>query len=397
MQSLPPSGLVPWEKETLDAVVEECKLLLDYRTRRDVERRARAGTGTEDKANISCRGQSAGHCHSSEVYKFQKDDQDDIGAVLDKWATEAYIKEVAPETCEKAYSVFVRVVSRGLKEGAQLSEQEAKLLRQDTLKEALIRQIVSRVCEETRLGHVLDGKEGGFMANPSGYNEGRLDSLKSETVEALMTTGFATQPLYVGETMRKQVLQDLEWLDFDGRMTDMSGVSGGTEQFRTDHMCWLSPTDIDRERQSGLTYLMQQMMALPFELNKKANLFLHGACTFQIAMYPATKSHYRKHFDSGYGEKSDNGRKITAIYYPNPPNWVPDHGGSIRMYPRQTKAEQEKKREANVDTHVADIKPGPDLLLLFRARDVPHEVLPCHRKRFAVTLWMVGPAGPGDA
>lgn len=30
------------------------------------------------------------------------------------------------------------------------------------------------------------------------------------------------------------------------------------------------------------------------------------------------------------------------------------------------------------------------------AKDIPHEVLVTNRKRFAVSLWLPGPAGPGD-
>mmetsp|Transcript_52189 Transcript_52189/g.121824 ORF Transcript_52189/g.121824 Transcript_52189/m.121824 type:complete len:81 (+) Transcript_52189:45-287(+) len=43
-----------------------------------------------------------------------------------------------------------------------------------------------------------------------------------------------------------------------------------------------------------------------------------------------------------------------------------------------------------------DIAPEGGRLVLFRSRDVPHEVLPTKRKRFAVTLWLQGPPGPGD-
>lgn len=43
-----------------------------------------------------------------------------------------------------------------------------------------------------------------------------------------------------------------------------------------------------------------------------------------------------------------------------------------------------------------DVDPLGGRLVLFRSRDVPHEVLPTSRKRFAVSLWLPGPAGPGD-
>lgn len=32
----------------------------------------------------------------------------------------------------------------------------------------------------------------------------------------------------------------------------------------------------------------------------------------------------------------------------------------------------------------------------YRSRDMPHEVLATYRKRFAITLWITGPPGPGD-
>ena len=35
-------------------------------------------------------------------------------------------------------------------------------------------------------------------------------------------------------------------------------------------------------------------------------------------------------------------------------------------------------------------------LVLFRSRDMPHEVLENRHKRFAVSLYLPGPAGPGD-
>lgn len=40
-----------------------------------------------------------------------------------------------------------------------------------------------------------------------------------------------------------------------------------------------------------------------------------------MAVYQADGAYYRKHMDGGYGASVDNGRKITALYYPNPTDW----------------------------------------------------------------------------
>ena len=42
------------------------------------------------------------------------------------------------------------------------------------------------------------------------------------------------------------------------------------------------------------------------------------------------------------------------------------------------------------------IAPKSGRLVLLRSRDMVHEVLPCKRKRFAMSMYMAGPVGPGD-
>lgn len=82
-----------------------------------------------------------------------------------------------------------------------------------------------------------------------------------------------------------------------------------------------------------------------------------GACLFQ-------------HCDNPHR----NGRKLTVLYYLNN-GWQPEDGGELRVYDA-------------ANTVVRDVEPILDrVVLFFSDQRVPHEVLPAHKERFAVTLW----------
>ncbi|PHJ20818.1 hypoxia- inducible factor prolyl hydroxylase [Cystoisospora suis] len=53
---------VVWEKEVEDAVIAACLRALNYSTRKDLERRTRSGTGTEDKGRLCCGSETSSCC-----------------------------------------------------------------------------------------------------------------------------------------------------------------------------------------------------------------------------------------------------------------------------------------------------------------------------------------------
>ncbi|PHJ23109.1 hypoxia- inducible factor prolyl hydroxylase [Cystoisospora suis] len=293
----------------------------------------------------------------------------------------------------------------------ELLPQEDRQLRLDVLKEALVREVQSRVLKQLRQERILDSHEGGLVANPSAYREGPLSYLTNEAIRDLMKQGVAVQHGFLGEEMRKKILKEVELIEYDGRFNEVFHQT--VHDVRKDYMCWMSTNDLDRETQQGLWQLFKAMQALPFELNKKANLCLQMSWVFQLAVYQGDGAYYRKHMDGGYEASVDNGRKISALYYPNATDWQEKDGGYLRVYPRrrreqqlaegsamgadeEEKKEDEEGKDENVKKRTVDIKPAGDTLVLLRSRDMPHEVLPTYRKRFAVTLWITGPPGPGD-
>lgn len=89
----------------------------------------------------------------------------------------------------------------------------------------------------------------------------------------------------------------------------------------------------------------------------------------QVTCYPGNGARYVKHVDDAHGSR---GRVLTLIAYANP-GWEPAHGGSLRLHvvggPREV---------APLDRR---------LVLFWSDARAPHEVLPAHRERYAVSVW----------
>merc|ERR1740121_1747678 len=145
-----------------------------------------------------------------------------------------------------------------------------------------------------------------------------------------MEQGYAYQDEWVKDTVMQNIYKEIEFLDFDGKLTEVQQQK--MTGYRTDRITWLSFESLDREKQPGLVTLMKKMISIPFELNKKCSLYLQASGNFQMACY-SPKTFYKKHIDGGY-EDLNNGRKVTAIFYPNQ-SWSDSDGGNIRMYKRQ--------------------------------------------------------------
>lgn len=83
---------------------------------------------------------------------------------------------------------------------------------------------------------------------------------------------------------------------------------------------------------------------------------------------------YLRHLDNERA-KGHCGRILTTILYLNP-DWQPSDGGGIRLF--------EVKPPLQVR---AELLPHANRLLCFWADEIPHEVLPPKRDRFACTFW----------
>jgi hypoxia-inducible factor prolyl hydroxylase len=93
-----------------------------------------------------------------------------------------------------------------------------------------------------------------------------------------------------------------------------------------------------------------------------------------LTCYPSNGKFYSKHVDNPNG----NGRRLTAIYYVNESDWNAKDGGSLVIHGGTRGCEK------------VEIAPLLNRLVLFWSDSrCPHEVLPCYRDRFAITLWFI--------
>ena len=122
-----------------------------------------------------------------------------------------------------------------------------------------------------------------------------------------------------------------------------------------------------------------------------------GRSDMQIARYPGGGSGYTAHVDNGDGDgrTHDLGRVLTLVYYLT--DMSACDGGALRLHLLPTVAiaepavatANEQCTASATCTAVVDVVPRAGMLVAFRADKVMHEVRPCWRDRFALTVWIL--------
>mmetsp|Transcript_24622 Transcript_24622/g.70040 ORF Transcript_24622/g.70040 Transcript_24622/m.70040 type:complete len:420 (-) Transcript_24622:40-1299(-) len=387
------AGSKDWDEATIDGmakVLEEILLEKSRLAKNDLERRIRTGTGVRDfKARC---------CGAPDV-PVPGEDEDIAARLLKEYTKPSAMREHVGPIMEQATQIFSRIQDRGKTDGMKMdSETEVQVVR-DVIKECLIRHVLKCINNENS-GNVASGShDAGLLATPQGYFGGDLENFDQNCIRGLMEDGYGYQDDFIDENTTKDIFKELEFMDFDGKLVEVQQQK--MTGYRTDRIMWMNFEALDREKQPGLVTLMKKMISIPFELNKKCSLYLQASSNFQLACYPA-KAYYKRHVDGGY-EDLNNGRKITAVFYPND-SWSGGDGGNLRLFKRQLNPfqlqEYEKKGEAppiqSKEDVAEEVEPRGGRMVLFRSRDMPHEVLATRGKRYAISLWMMGPPGPGD-
>ena len=136
------------------------------------------------------------------------------------------------------------------------------------------------------------------------------------------------------------------------------------ESVRGDFIRWIDPNDAD----PPLAVYLNRLIQLRQFLNENLFLSLKDQ-EIHVARYPAG-AFYKRHLDQF---RRDGHRRISVICYLNP-EWMPDHGGQLRMY---------------TDQGEQDVLPTEGRLACFRSDMIEHEVLPATRERASVTGWLL--------
>ncbi len=133
----------------------------------------------------------------------------------------------------------------------------------------------------------------------------------------------------------------------------------GHGHVRDDHIAWWSS-----EVHPAVTRLHDALLRTARE---DAWLAVHDA-ELQAAVY-GPGGHYDRHVDALRGTTT---RRVTAVLWLNP-EWRAEHGGALRVW---------------TDGGAHELTPLEGRLAIFLSDKVPHEVLPTHAPRYALTFWL---------
>lgn len=192
--------------------------------------------------------------------------------------------------------------------------------------------------------------------------------LFARIVDDLATHGWSQQSIFTPTDLTTQLAQECHKRAQRGQL-ELAGIGRGVAKvvhsgIRGDKIQWLEEgQDAAVDRYLGL------MEQLRVALNQ--TLFL-GLDDFEshFALYPAG-AFYKKHLDRF---RDDDRRIVTCIAYLNE-QWLPEHGGELRMY---------------LDNEcVHDVLPQAGTLMVFMSANWPHEVLPSTRERLSITGWFL--------
>lgn len=152
---------------------------------------------------------------------------------------------------------------------------------------------------------------------------------------------------------------------------------------RRDRLLGIDEGSTQLRRDGALVELIGYLKALGAELvGGGYGAALTVPTSVMLACYDGQGAFYKPHMDS----MDSDPRLVTAIFYLVDDAWDGSphvDGGNLVWWPVDEHATDAVADE----TAKQEIEPKEGRLVVFNARTVKHEVLPTHRKRFAVTLW----------
>eukprot|EP00445_Apocalathium_hangoei_P075817 CAMPEP_0204168814 /NCGR_PEP_ID=MMETSP0361-20130328/41042_1 /ASSEMBLY_ACC=CAM_ASM_000343 /TAXON_ID=268821 /ORGANISM="Scrippsiella Hangoei, Strain SHTV-5" /LENGTH=260 /DNA_ID=CAMNT_0051126313 /DNA_START=207 /DNA_END=989 /DNA_ORIENTATION=+ len=172
---------------------------------------------------------------------------------------------------------------------------------------------------------------------------------------------------------------------------------------RFDLTCMLDAADARAASSPGMTYGTAFLAGVCAELNKHRSSSdpLLEPGPVQLACYAGDGAHYAVHRDhSDFGilpfigdglpadpvERLVARRRVSAILYLQDA-WEAEWGGAFRAHSGTVFEVMEKQARGGARLDCVDVLPEAGTLVMFRSKDLAHEVLPTKHHRFAMTMW----------
>lgn len=227
------------------------------------------------------------------------------------------------ELDEQAYAksgadVLKNIKLKGAKQGDFMDAETEEVLLPQIACEALAKGLMNAVQKQSRKISSMLAKTMKQVASISDDRATR-DQLDMEVIDMLMSKRFAVQHDYLGEEWLGILQNDitrffakerLAYVDEAGSAVVPSDETGIELQSRFQRMCWLENDESIQERYPAISELVDQLHALPFELNGKFAVLLLCPLLFFILIYTA------KCTTAGFQLLEASSGTTMFVYYP---------------------------------------------------------------------------------
>ena len=229
---------------------------------------------------------------------------------------------------------------------------------------------------------------------PAEYRAGRRGASGTGAITAARAQTFQRDGLLVIDdalplSWARSVQDEVATLEQSGAMDATQQEAYGVRQ---DKVVWLTADTAPPSVGLALAYLT----SVAHSLNQHLGLELLAPEAAMATCFDGNGSHFLVHRDNrcdavpppgrGAGANSHeacvNAREVTAILYANT-GWAEANGGALRCHvgaaPDDGTGETAREQR--------DVAPLAGRLVVFKSRELLHEVLPSHSRRLAISMW----------
>ena len=239
---------------------------------------------------------------------------------------------------------------------------------------------------------------------PRELSAAKLRLISAKHCAAFQRDGLAVIDGALPPAWAEAVVAEVAALEASGAMAPTQQQTYGVRQ---DKVAWLTAATAPPHIRLALGFLT----GVAATLNDRLRLSLLAPEAAMCTCYDGDGSHFIVHRDNTCdatsaarwaGSSGDmisrdeciNAREATAIIYANT-GWKSEDGGELRCH---IGADPDDDSGESAD-RVRDIAPRAGRMVLFKSRELLHEVLPSHARRIAISLWLLDGSLPlrGDA
>jgi len=201
-------------------------------------------------------------------------------------------------------------------------------------------------------------------------------TLVDEVVQDLTANGFSVIDNFLNTKCMNEVRDDIAVMCsnrgfYPGKLCHTGG-GNAVRSVRSDLVRWL---DVKHDCEYSAIHMAVRCMDKVASVLNNSRILrgcdIRSRSPAMIAYYPAKSSGYKQHVDN----PNKDGRKLTFILYANTEYDQLRHGGMLRIHQKEQRL-------------YFDIEPINGRLVIFWSDSrTPHEVLPTHKDRYAISVW----------